>query len=58
MTRDKHNRQHGVSRKEGDTVFCNTLGYGELSQYDPECAPCWLGHQHTWAVHDAHLARV
>ncbi len=56
MTRDEHNRRWGVDRKPGDPVHCNTLGYGEFSQYDPLCPSCWLGHQHTWAKHDRALA--
>lgn len=55
MTREEHNAHWKVDRQPEDTVFCNTLGYGEISQYDPECASCWLGHSHTWEKHDASL---
>lgn len=53
MLMNEHNAYWGVKRKPEDTVCCNTLVYGELSQYDPECPACWLGHRHTWAEHDA-----
>lgn len=55
MTRQEHNAHWGVERQPGETVFCNTLGYGEISQYDPKCPSCWLGHSHTWEKHDASL---
>jgi hypothetical protein len=52
MTRHEHNARHGVNRQSEEHVSCNLLGYGELSQYDPDCAACWLGHAHTWNEHD------
>ena len=52
MTREEHNARYGASRQPPDPVHCHTLGYGELSQYDPDCTSCWLGHRHTWEKHD------
>jgi len=52
VTREEHNANHGANRQASDPVYCHTLGYGELSQYDPDCASCWLGHRHTWEKHD------
>lgn len=56
MMRLEHNRHHGADRAPGGVVLCSTFGYGELSQYDPCCASCWLGHGHTWAAHDRMLS--
>ena len=55
MTRDEHNAHWDVARQPGELVHCHTLGYGEFSQYDPDCSCCWLGHQHTWEKHDRYL---
>jgi hypothetical protein len=55
MTREEHNRTWGVDRQPDEYVFCHTIGYGEFSQYDPDCPACWLGHPHTWAEHDAYV---
>lgn len=52
MTRQKHNAYYQVDRKPDERVHCNTLGYGELSQYDSECGHCWYGTSHTWEQHD------
>jgi hypothetical protein len=58
MTREEHNAAFGVNRQPEEPVSCNTLGYGEISQYDPDCAPCWLGHSHTWEKHDQSIQRA
>ena len=55
MTREEHNRRWTVNRQPTDPVHCNLIGYGEISQYDPDCAACWLGHAHTWAAHDRYV---
>ncbi len=55
MTREEHNEHWKVDRKPEDHVFCNLIGYGEFSQYDPKCPACWLGHSHTWEEHDSWL---
>lgn len=55
MTREEHNAHFGVDRQPGEQVYCNTLGYGEFSQYDPDCAACWLGHRHNWEKHDRYV---
>lgn len=56
MTREEHNAHHGAARRPEEHVYCHLVcGYGELSQYDPDCAACWLGHAHTWAHHDRSL---
>lgn len=52
MLRIEHNREYGVDRQPEELVNCTLHGYGELSQYDPGCAACWLGHVHNWAHHD------
>lgn len=52
MTRREHNEHWGVRRQMTDQVCCSTIGYGELSQYDADCASCWLHHPHIWADHD------
>ncbi len=53
MTREEHNAQWVVHRQPDDPVHCNLFGYGEISQYDPLCTACWLGHSgHTWEDHD------
>ena len=57
MTREEHNNHFGVNRDPEEHVLCNTGGYGELSQYDPLCCACWLGHPHTWAEHDSSVTR-
>ena len=57
MTRHKHNEKWNSNRQSDDQVHCNLIGYGELSQYDPDCAACWLGHRHNWADHDRYLSR-
>ncbi|MFH1184481.1 MAG: hypothetical protein V1755_05520 [Chloroflexota bacterium] len=54
MTREEHNEKWNVNRQPNDPVHCNLFGYGEISQYDPLCPACWLGHSgHTWGQHDA-----
>ena len=58
MKRTEHNAMWGVAKQPTDTVHCHTLGYGEFSQYDPKCAACWLGHQHSWATHDLNLGHA
>jgi hypothetical protein len=55
MTRAEHNEKWHTDRQPDEQVLCNTIGYGELSQYDERCPACWLGHQHTWSMHDAWL---
>lgn len=55
MTLAEHNAKWSVTRLPAESVFCHTLGYGEISQYDPDCASCWLGHLHTWREHDRML---
>ncbi|OHD22904.1 MAG: hypothetical protein A2Y38_00785 [Spirochaetes bacterium GWB1_59_5] len=55
MTRAEHHAHYGVNRQPEEHVCCNLIGYGEISQYDPACAACWLGHRHTWAEHDRSL---
>jgi hypothetical protein len=40
MTREEQNAAFRVNRQSKEPVYCNTLGYGERSQYDPDCAPC------------------
>lgn len=55
MTLKEHNEKWKANRKKTDNVFCHTGGYSELSQYDLNCASCWLGHQHTWEHHDNNL---
>jgi hypothetical protein len=57
VTREEHNREWGVNRQPNEYVCCHTGGYGELSQYDPNCPACWLGHLHTWDEHDAYISR-
>ena len=53
MTREEHNAKWNVNRQPEDLVHCNLFGYGEISQYDPDCPACWLGRSgHTWAAHD------
>jgi hypothetical protein len=58
MTREEHNAAFRVDRQPNELVYCNTLGYGELSQYGSDCAPCWLGHSHTWEEHDRSIERA
>jgi len=55
MTREEHNRHWGVNRQPDERVHCHTFGYGEQSQYDPDCPCCWLHHEHTWKKHDQYL---
>lgn len=55
MTREEHNAHWQAARKPTDIVYCNTLGYGELSQYDSRCGACWLRAAHTWERHDTYL---
>ena len=55
MTRAEHNQHWDANRKADEQVLCNLIGYGEMSQYDPKCAACWLGHKHTWKKHDRYL---
>lgn len=55
MTRTQHNAYYQADRQPEEQVHCNTLGYGELSQYDPACHQCWLGHRHTWKEHDKNI---
>ena len=52
MLRDEHNRAWGVNRQPHENVYSHLGGYGEISQYDPRCHSCWLGHPHTWEKHD------
>ena len=52
MLRAEHNRAWAANRQPHEEVCCNLHGYGELSQYDPRCASCWLGHRHPWEKHD------
>lgn len=56
-TRADHNAKWNVTRLPADVVYCHTMGYGEISQYDPDCAACWLGHLHTWDDHDRMLGQ-
>lgn len=58
MTRAEHNAHWKVDRQPSERVHCNLLGYGEISQYDPKCACCWLGQSHTWEMHDRALSRA
>jgi hypothetical protein len=58
MTREEHNRAHGVNRQPDESVSCNLFGYAELTQYDGDCPACWLGHQHDWAEHDEWLRKA
>jgi hypothetical protein len=48
----EHNAAFGAKRRPDEIVLCNTMGYGEISQYDSRCSWCWLGHDHRWATHD------
>lgn len=57
MLRLEHNKHWQANRQTGESVLCNTLGYGEISQYDSRCASCWLGHDHTWQKHDDSIKR-
>lgn len=52
MTRREHNARWNAARQMTERVLCSTIGYGELSQYDPLCASCWLGQSHIWVDHD------
>lgn len=55
MTLEEHNKSWKVNRQLHDLVLCHTLGYGEISQYDPLCSSCWLGADHNWARHDRQI---
>jgi hypothetical protein len=57
MKRQEHNRIWMTNREPGEDVLCNTVGYGEISQYDSRCSSCWLGHDHTWDQHDTSITR-
>lgn len=58
MTRQEHNAHWKANRTAAEPVYCNTIGYGELSQYDARCPACWLGHSHAWEQHDASIAAI
>lgn len=55
MLLNEHNHYWDVDRQINDQVNCSTLGYGELSAYDPDCHACYLGHRHTWEIHDRYI---
>lgn len=57
MLRAEHNEKYGVDRQPEEQVCCHLFGYGEISQYDPDCVCCYLGHRHTWEKHDLYIER-
>ena len=57
MLRKEHNKHFNATRQPSEQVSCNVSGYGELDQYDADCAPCWLGHAHTWKDHDKYVTK-